>query len=217
MTILMFSHQPEEVVVVTDTLATADVGKPSFFKTKTFVIPHVPMVVAMTGISNLGESLVSQLFSSFLAIDVDMVAAHTQGLLVGLQADLDRQFGRSELTSTVYYFGYSPTDQQYVRYAFRSTNGYTAERSTEGGFGVKPGPTSVPLVTPETIAEMINLAEVIRADQALVPIEERIHIGGALTLTTMRDGFISTSILHRFHDFQEQWHAMHDYHDAWTA
>jgi len=43
----------------------------------------------------------------------------------------------------------------------------------------------------------------------------RIHIGGHLTLTVLRDQQITLLQLHAFGDVAQQWHKMHDDHDAW--
>lgn len=215
MSLLMFTQQADGIVVVTDTLATAPDGAPSFFKTKAFPIPHLQMVVAMTGLANLGEKLIDRLYTSMLARDIDMAAQHTPATLTTLTGELVAQFGTFAGTSTIYYFGYSPTHGQYVRYVFRSTSGFQPEFSTEAAFGVKPHPDGT-FESPTTFPEMIELAERIRNEQAAVPPEDRIHIGGQLTLTVLRDRQITTVQLHEFADAEQQWHQMHDYHDAWS-
>ncbi len=215
MSLLMFLHDADGIVVVTDTLATAPDGTPSFFKSKAFPIPHLQMVVAMTGLANLGEKLIDRLYTSMLARDIDMAAQHTPATLKSLTDELVAQFGPFEGTSTIYYFGYSPKHSQYVRYAFRSTSGFQPEFWTDGGFGVKPHPDG-PFESPATFPEMIALAERIRAEQDATPLAERIHIGGQLTLTVLRDRQITTLQLHEFADAEQQWRQMHDYHGAWS-
>lgn len=211
----MFLHEAEGIVVVTDTLATAPDGTPSFFKTKAFPIPHLQMVVAMTGLANLGERLIDRLYTSMLARDVDMAAQHTTGALTAITRELAAEFGPYDGTSTIYYFGYSSQRSQYIRYAFRSTSKFIPELSTDGGFGVKPHPVG-PFESASTFPAMIELAERIRAEQAGIPLVERTHVGGQLTLTVLRDRQITTLQLHEFSDAEQQWHQMHDYHDAWS-
>ncbi len=63
---------------------------------------------------------------------------------------------------------------------------------------------------------MIALGERIRSEQAARPLAERIHIGGQLTLTVLRDRQITTLQLHEFADAEQQWHQMHDFHGAWS-
>ncbi len=215
MSLLMFSHQPDNIVVVTDTLATAPDGTPSFFKTKAFPIPHLQMVVAMTGLANLGEKLIDRLFTSTLARDIDMAAKHTPAILAALTEELTAEFGPFPGTSTIYYFGHSPRHTQYVRYAFRSADGFRPEFWTQESFGVKPHPDGS-FEPPTALPEMIALAERIRNEQAAVPLNARIHIGGQLTLTVLRDQQITSMQLHEFADAEAQWHQMHDYHDAWS-
>lgn len=215
MSLLMFSHQPDGIVVITDTLATAPDGTPSFFKTKAFPIPHLRMVVAMTGLANLGEKLIDSLYTSMLARDIDMAAQHTPAILAALSDELTVQFGPFPGTSTIYYFGYSQRHNQYVRYVFRSADGFEPEFWKEPGFGVKPHPDGS-FESPETFPEMIALAERIRTEQAACPIGTRVHIGGHLVLTVLRDEQITFLQLHEFADVEHQWHQMHDFHDAWS-
>jgi len=215
MSLLMFLHDPDGIVVVTDTLATSPDGTPSFLKTKAFPIPHLQMVVAMTGLANLGEKLIDRLYTSMLARDIDMAAQHTPGILAALTDDLAAQFGPFVGTSTIYYFGYSRQHGQYVRYVFRSADSFRPEFYTEAGFGVKPHPNG-PFEPPATFPEMVALAERIRAEQATVPLDSRIHIGGQLILTVLRDQQITTLQIHEFADVERQWHQMHDFHDAWS-
>ena len=214
----MFSHQPTEIVVVTDTLATSTAGEPTFFVTKTFVVPHLQLVAAMTGTANVGQELIGMLFSSLLSRDIDMAATHTQAMLRGIESGHLEQYPdeTKKMTSTVYYFGHSERQGQYVRYAFRSTNGFEPQLTTDAGFGVKPEPDGG-FEVPETLEDWVALAERIRTEQKARPPAERIHVGGELHLTAMTEGNITSWPMYRFADIEDQWHAMHDYHDAWTA
>jgi hypothetical protein len=215
MSLLMFSHELDGIAIVTDTLATATDGTPSFFKTKAFPIPHLQMVVAMTGIANVGERLVDRMFTSTLARDIDMAAQHTTAILAAIVAELRAEFGSLDGSSTIYFFGYSPSHGRYVRYVFRSTNGFRVELSTDSGFGVKPHPAG-PFEPPSALPEMVGLAERVRSEQAAMPEAERVHIGGQLMLTVLRGQQIAIMQLHEFADIEQQWHQMHDFHDAWS-
>jgi len=77
MSLLLFAHNPKEVYIFTDTLATTQDGEPMLFCNKSFVQPHLNMTMAMMGVQELGNRWNSRLMASMLAQDVDMLDLHT--------------------------------------------------------------------------------------------------------------------------------------------
>jgi hypothetical protein len=49
MSLLMFIHRPEQLLLVTNTLATTPDGDPYLFQTKCWPVPQMRMIMAGTG------------------------------------------------------------------------------------------------------------------------------------------------------------------------
>jgi hypothetical protein len=207
MSLLIFSHQKESISVITDTLATDIEGNPYLLVTKSYIIPHLDMVISNTGLAAIGQEWAGRVFSRMLCRNIDMLAEFAPSCLQEIHADITKQFNCGDLESTIYHFGYSERHGQYVRYVFRSKSKYKTELNTEPGFGIKPIPEGAYDV-PETQAKLIALAERVREEQRQRPLSEQIHIGGELNIVTMANKRIISSKLHAFSDLEDQWRAM---------
>jgi hypothetical protein len=204
----MFTSTPEGVLVITDTLATTMDGADSHTVTKCFVVPHLELVIAGTGLANLAAAWRGKVCDEMLCRDIDMLAPLATAALTQLWQDLQNEHELpSSMSSTIYHFGRS-TSGDYAGYAFRSTDGFAAERLGYG-FGVKPPPVGN-FASPESIEEMVALAERIREEQRQMPLGERIYIGAQLVMTNLYDGAISQATIHTFDDFEIQWLEMND-------
>jgi hypothetical protein len=207
--LLIFVHNAEQVVLLTDTLATTTDGAPFIFTSKCWPVPHMRLVMAGTGVAALHEAWYRRLQTGVLARDIDMVALHTPVVLRQLWAELQVKHGPLSVTSTVYHFGIPEGEQHFVRYAFRSDSDFTAERADNGGIGVKPVP-GFDFDSTGSLEDLIGLAERIREEQDRRPASERIYIGGELILTILTSASSTVTTVHRFADFDEMWQAMND-------
>jgi hypothetical protein len=191
--------------VWTDTLATTPAGVPAFLVSKATVLPHLGVVVAFTGALQVGTRWVEAVTTSMVCRDFDMLDRLTPDPLRGIEKKAVEEFGPVTGTSTVYHFGYSDSLEQYVGFAYRSTNDYASERLLDGSFGVKPNPKKLPSSAPATPEEVVVLATTIRREQEAMAEADRLYIGGDLVLIHLEDGVIAVAKVHRFEDFERQW------------
>ena len=210
MSLLIFQHYPTHVAVFTDTLATTPKGEPLAFFNKCMVYPQFHMIMAVTGIFQLADRWNSTLNGGMIAEDIDMIDAHTPKILRDIWADLIKINGGSmPSTSTVYHFGYSKQKKQYVRYVYRSENNFTSELYTDAGIGIKPQPDDKSSA-PETVDDVIALANKIRSEQNKKPKSEKIYIGGEVFLTLISDQGIAITKVHRFDDYDTDWQSVNN-------
>lgn len=209
MSLLIFRHLKEGIQVITDTLATNAKGHPYLLVSKSYIVPHLDMVIGTTGISAIGQEWAGCVFSKILCRNIDMIAEHTPSCLRDIQLSVTNRLNSDGFDSTIYHFGYSDRYKQYVRYAFRSTSNYEAELITQPGFAIKPEPQGEWDI-PETPADVVALAERVRAEQRQRPSPDQIHIGGELIAVTLTNSQIITAKLHAFSDLEAQWLAMNE-------
>jgi hypothetical protein len=210
LSLLIFQHYKTHVAVFTDTLATTPEGEPLAFFNKTFLHPQFHMLMVVTGIFQLADKWNSVLNGGMVAKDIDMVDLHTPEKLRSLWKELQQSYtGSLPSTSTVYHFGFSKQDQQYVRYAYRSTNNFNSERSAEEGIGIKPQPESK-TETPETIDAVVDLASKLIQEQSKKPKPDRIYIGGEIFMTLLSDEGIVTKKVHIFDSYNAHWDAVNE-------
>ncbi len=208
----MFQVEAEGVNVMVDTLATTPAGEPLSLVTKCGVIPHLNMVIAGTGLAQLPDRWRETVYGRMLARDIDLLDRHTPSHLRNLWTDLIAEFPSIDpegITSTVYHFGLSESTGRYVGYAYRSASDFISEPMLQGGFGVKPAPEPPLVLKPPTdLAEWIECAIRLRAQQSIYAKAARVHIGGDLVFYTLHNGETSLSRVHRFDDFEANWQAM---------
>jgi hypothetical protein len=113
------------------------------------------------------------------------------------------------ITCTIYHFGWSESDKQYVRYAYRSEKEFASERHMDEGAGVKPHPKDVNDLSK---LDPFDLAKLIKNEQDVLPHGEKLYIGGNLVLTLMnQDIGIQSRIIHKFEDHEKHWQEMNTY------
>lgn len=201
----MFYLAPEQVVVMTDTLATNMAGEPYLLVSKCAVVPHLNMIIAGTGAGQLGSRWVQTVSERTACLDIEMLDTHAPvGIARLWDALLAEEDHRYEGTSTIYHFGRSEATQKYVGYAYRSVDGFASEPLRPYGFAAKPPPLGS--FEPSTdLRDWIKLAEQIRAEQDPLPHGERVYIGGALICAILQGGAINVSEVYRFDDFDATW------------
>lgn len=202
----MFFLAPEGVVVLTDTLATTRSGSPHLFVTKCAIVPHLEMVVAHTGVAQIGHRWSHLLQTATLARDIEKLDQLVPGMLRSITADVARELEDPGITSTVYHLGFSEVRAEYVGYVYRSGADYVPE-IMEPGFRVKPRPLGQSTAPPD-LAGMVELGRQLREEQDGLPANQRIYIGGELFVTLLANRCIQVKRVHRFADFDAQWDAM---------
>jgi hypothetical protein len=195
MTAAVFSISPEQVIIAMDTLAMAgDTGKPFFFTTKFYILPHLRGVMFATGIGDLASKWFSQL-ERYLARDIH----HLDDFVTPALRGLGNELGLNEkLTTTVYHVGYSEQESRYVGFAYRSTDSFASER-LEYGLRVKPPvEASHPQNFPDDFVAIMKRQKEID-DQK--PMSQRVHIGGEIHMLLMQEGSMVVQTVHRFDEY----------------
>lgn len=208
MSLLMFIHEPDSVMIVTDTLATTVDGEAFMFQSKAWALPHLNMAVAVTGVANLGAAWNELLRTSAVVQDLRMIDLFAPEQLRRLWRTLQEEAPSGAIPATIYHFGFEVGSGRAVRYVYRSTNNFESERIEESGFGLKPAPKSFELVQPDSLDDILALALKVRAEQDALTAAERIFIGGELHLMIVRDGLTQTRRIHRFADYEAAWREM---------
>lgn len=208
MSLLMFNLSPAQVFVITDTLATTEAGAPFMLVSKCVAMPHLEMVVAFTGIANVGQRWTHQLQTGMVARDIDLLDRHVQSNLQRIESGVEAELGRAVTSSTIYHLGYSQDRECYTGYVYRSTDGYASE-PMEPGFRIKPAPIG-DFSTPNTQEELIELGLRLRTEQDARSADERIYIGGEFVQTLLSQRCMVTAKVHRFEDFESHWLAMNE-------
>lgn len=189
-------------MVATDTLAVSSEGKPAYYTAKAFILPHLRMIVAGTGLAKF-------LGKWFIKINDEMALAGIENLDFHAERELRALFERVKeeivipagFTTTVYHFGFSEETGLMQAYAYRSSNGFQSEH-LDYGFAVKPECT-----IPDSFEfpqSLLTMMEEQRAIQSRLPVEERVYIGGEVLfylLTT--NGFLVGSA-GKFSDYDDQ-------------
>lgn len=210
MTLLMYGIDPTQIYIVMDTLAARPDGSPLIFQTKMMAFPHIEVVVAATGSANLASQWFALVRERIPSRDIDTLDARTPQALRELLEDLGGDEALRS-TATIYHFGWSPTEDRYVGYAYRSTNDFESERLADG-FGVKPvtevdGERVLDFETPTTVEEIFELAKVRHGlhDGIEGPFDVPIRIGGDIIATFMNARVITMQKLGTLDGFEDHW------------
>lgn len=186
MSLLIYQHYENQVSVYTDTLATSLDGQALAFCDKSFLIPHMRVVMAVTGILQVAEVWLRRLNGPILAEDIDALDQFATKSLQSIWKGLEEHYSSSiENTATVYHFGWSEQHKQYVRYIYRSEQNFATEVHTEPGIGVKPSRAMPAQSCPEGLDGIKEYAEALRKLHLELPPEKRIYIGGELHMWLM--------------------------------
>jgi hypothetical protein len=134
----MFTQTPQQVVVLTDTLATTQSGSPLLFVTKCTVVPDLEMVVAHTGVAQVGHRWSHRLQTAMLARDIDQLDSHVPPALRSIAAEVAGEFGDHGTTSTVYHLGFSEARQAYRRGSSRTSSSPVSSPPSETAGSCRP-------------------------------------------------------------------------------
>jgi hypothetical protein len=185
----LIAHIDEnQVLVATDTLATSPDGNPLMFTTKAFIVPHLRMIIAGTGVGGFLDRWFVRINNNLIVRGIDNLNYHTPRHLTAIWDGFEKEFPFSgERTTTVYHFGFSEVTGLIHSYVYGSTNNFQP-KALKYGAAVKPECT-VPndYNFPEDIKTLMNEQ---RAIQSLRPKEQRVHIGGEIQVHhLMKSGF----------------------------
>jgi hypothetical protein len=209
MSSLIFYTEESLVLVATDTLATSPDGRPFKYTTKAFILPHLRMIIAGTGVGGFLGRWFIEINDRMVVGGVDHLDYHTPSNLAAMWQGYKQEFSFTDsMTTTVYHFGFSEVTGVIHSYAYRSANGFQSERLEQYGLRVKPEcPAPENFQFPKDIRKMMGDQ---RAIQAAKPKEQRIYIGGDIQIHHLgHDGFYAYT-LDRFEDYDRDEKAMYE-------
>src|SRR5947209_11772077 len=211
MSLLIYNHKVDEIAIYTDTLATTLEGEPLAFCDKTFVVPHLNMVFATTGVLQLALLWYDCLNGPIFAENIDNLDKHTPKALRRIWQSLNNHYDTpAPSTGTIYHFGWSDKHDQFVRYIYRSENNFDSELHTEPGMGIKPRPIDENnfQLPSEAVSDIVVASKILREQYLVQPRDKRIYIGGmlnAIFLSRLPDGYplISLTPICKFEDYDK--------------
>lgn len=209
MSLLMYKVTPEQVAVMTDTLATDTDLRAVFFTTKCVAMPHLRMAIAFTGVEQVGRRWASKVQSGIVAEDMDQLDRFAPEAMRETVAAVASEFEEPMITSTIYHFGYSPGLERCVARIYRETNDFTSELVVEDVFAIKPHPQGE-FVSPGELGEWTSLAQEVQRQQEGLPTSERIGIGGELILCIVQKEYIHFQYGPAFPNRHMQWLEMNE-------
>lgn len=192
--------QPDQAIVATDTLAVSPDGAARQFTTKAFVLPHLKLIVAGTGVAGLTSSWFRHINERMVVGDVDHLNFHAEQ---SLQQLWDTEFSDPdvhELSTTIYHIGLSRTSGKIHGYSYSSWYGFES-RPLSQGLSYKPA-----IDEQDQVEELgfLNIMEAQRETQARKPPEQRIYIGGEVQLITLDSkGMMGIVSQAQFDDFAQ--------------
>jgi len=201
MTALVFALQPDQVCIAMDTLVVdANDKMPLCFQRKFAVFPQVNLVVAGTGLANLIYAWFSVLQSLPEQRAIDQINETAPFVLSSLANSCP---GTDVTTTTLYHFGYSDRERQYVGYAYRSEQQFRADR-LQYALGYKP---VVPVTPTDDIRFPGFLVDIVleqqRQDQ-LLSVSEKVGVGGEIEFVVMSGGAIHVETVYRFSSYEAE-------------
>ncbi|MFN4328546.1 MAG: hypothetical protein ACK4FF_06700 [Limnobacter sp.] len=200
MTALIFSLAPSQVTIAMDTLVTDTEGTPIGYTSKFFPLMHLGGIMCVTGLSNLATDWHTRLMR-FVAKDIHHLDEFTTEQLQGIWSQYEDQVS---FTSTVYHFGFSQQENQYLGYAYRSANEFTSERLPYA-MGIKPPIQDVQI---ETLPDFIDTMQRQRNIEDSKSSGERLYIGGEIQLAVLENRCMSLATVHRWEDYEEMYTTM---------
>jgi hypothetical protein len=212
MSSLIFRTDEDKAFVATDTLASSPDGEPAFFTTKVFIVPHLRLVICGIGISGFLGRWFIEINDRMVVKGIDHLNYHTPINLLRLWRDyLKGSSIPDNLTATIYHFGFSEEDSLIHSYAYRSTKDFNSDKIPYCT-GVKPK-CQIPEqpVFPTDIKKIMDRQ---RADQASLPQDKRVYIGGNIQVHHLtREGFFVYT-LDQFEDYLQTENAIYKNFDS---
>lgn len=207
MSLLMVFQWEDWVELAADTLVVrGDEDTPAMYYPKVYPIPHLNMVMAATGTAEVAAALLAFIVNNSDLRDIGDVDNIAPEKLRDFRAQVTEEYGDAE-TSTIYLYGFPIGSDHLVSYTYTSMRGgdFESERFHGNRFMVKPGPQTFTADIPYEIEERIALAYCLREEQQRFREqgEKAVAIGGELLAFRLERSGISSSIWHRFPDYDE--------------
>lgn len=203
MSAIIIDLRPDKALIATDTLAVDLQGAPSGFTSKAFVLPHINLVIAGTGIAGISSAWFRYVNEVLSPLGIEGLNATTQQHLKGMfEAEFARRWPGINLHSTtVYHVGVSELDGSIKGYRY----------SLSEGFEPKPLPYRVLCKPsagkfPDGLDDYSTLVELMCRQKALEeskPFGDRQHIGGGIQLIELSSTGAMSARIYQVDDFEE--------------
>lgn len=201
MTALVFALQPDQVCIAMDTLVIgANDRMPLSFQRKFLSVPESDLVVAGTGHAGFINGWFQHLQANVQGASIDDLNAEAPNIF---RASVAAEGGLSGLTATIYHFGYSDRECQYVGYAYRSENSFRSDR-LQYALGFKPVVTVTPNDDIRFPDFLIDIVLEQQRQDSLLPITNRVGIGGEIEFVVMSERAIYVETVHRFSSYEAE-------------
>ena len=201
MTALVYTLQPDQVCIAMDTLAvSADDKMPLCFQRKFLPLPKHNLLIAGTGLVNLVNGWLEYVSSITDLDDIDDLNSLASSVL---QASVSAAGGLGEITTTLYHFGYSKTEANYVGYAYRSTSDFKPDR-LQYALGYKPQVQIKPCEKIEFPGFLIEIILEQQRQDRLLPIEQQVGIGGEIEFVVLENQTMRIETVHRFKTYESE-------------
>jgi len=208
MSSLIFHTDEVQAFVATDTLATSNNGEPFMFTTKSFIVPHLQMIMCGTGVGGFLGRWFIEVNDRMIVRDVDHLNNHTPDNLAAFWRGYKQEITVPDnLTTTVYHFGFAEEDGLIHSYAYRSKNNFKPEALQ---YCVAAKPECRMSEGYEFPADIKKMMDEQRAIQATRPKNERIYIGGKILIHHLTKLGYSVYTLDEFEDFEADQSAIYD-------
>lgn len=205
MTALVFTVQPDQICLAMDTLVVAaDDKSPSSYQTKFTILPHLNLVIAGTGLASLVTGWFHFVNGSVVVRDIEHLNAFAPEALRRAAAQCE---GTDLTTTTLYHFGYAISEKRYVGFAYRSTNNWEPEKLPDA-LGFKPVVHVAPtddIQFPQFLTDIVSEQ---RRQDLLLPLSERVGIGGEIQFVVMVNDTVTVSTVRRFESYETDYKLM---------
>lgn len=189
MSSLIVATDEDKVLVATDTLATHPDGRPFKFTTKAFIVPHLKLIMACTGLAGFLGRWFIRVNDRFVVKGIDNLDQHAPGVLPSLWQECKQEFSiPDDLRTTVYHFGLSENTGLIHSFRYASTEKFQSYRFDQYGVLAKPECTFAAQLSP--LDDIVKMMTEQRAIQATKPKDDRVYVGGEIHIQLLsREGF----------------------------
>lgn len=205
MTALVFTVQPEQICLVMDTLVVAaDDKTPHCYQTKFTILPHLNLVIAGTGLASLVTGWFHFVNGSMIVQDIEHLNTFAPEALRRVAAQCE---GTDLTPTTLYHFGYAASEKRYIGYAYLSTNHWESEQLSDA-LSFKSVAHVAPTYDMQFTKFLIDIVSKQRRQDLLLPLPERVGIGGDIQFVRMENGTVTVSTVHRFESYESDYELM---------
>lgn len=206
MSSIIFTTDPAQALVATDTLAVDLDGKPLLFCSKATYIPHLRTIIAGTGLGSFANNWANDVNNNMIVDGLRNLDYHTpKSLKERWVKQKEASDFPESLTTTIYQIGVSEDDGEIRAFAYRSNNDFSSEPLAHGT-RYKPEctfPSDVSL-----LQALRPMMEEQRRIQECKPSNERIYIGGQCIVMHLTKCSCTIATLFDFDDYEHQLQAV---------